>query len=116
MVIDDEEIIQTVLSGILNQLGYRTFQARSGKEGIELLTAGNEADAVLLDMVMPGLSGWETYRYLRTYWPRIPVIVITGYANQEQIRAMLEDGLAGIVEKPFRAAQIAEKLKQVLEN
>lgn len=116
MVIDDEEIIQAVLKGILEQLGYLTIQARTGKEGIELLTAGNEVDAILLDMVMPGLSGWETYRYLRTYWPRIPVVVITGYANQEQIRVMLEDGLAGIVEKPFRAGQIAEKLKKVLRK
>ncbi len=117
MVVDDEDIIQTVLCGILKQIGYKTIQAHSGKEAIELLDNDNtDVDVILLDMIMPGLSGWETYQRISKFWPQIPVVVITGYADEEHTQAMIADGLAGFIEKPFKAAQIAEKLKDVLSG
>jgi len=115
MVVDDEDVIQTVVEGILMQLGYSVIRAQSGKEALEYLTDHNgEVDLILLDMIMPGLSGWDVFQRLKQFWPNIPVIVITGYAQEEHISSMLERGLEGFLEKPFKAAQLSEKIEDVL--
>ncbi len=117
MVIDDEDVIQTVLGEILVQLGYKVIHAKTGKEALEILTeSGESVDIILLDMIMPGLSGGETFKRLTEYWPEIPVVVVTGYADEKQTQEMLENGLAGFIEKPFKAAQIAEKLNEILKQ
>jgi len=115
MIVDDEEIIQSVLSSILEQLGYRTIQASNGVEAIEFLTDGEvEIDVILLDMVMPGLSGWETFKKIQEFWADIPVIVVTGYAVERERLEIISEELAGFIEKPFKASQIARKLAEVL--
>ncbi len=115
MVVDDEDVIQTVIEGILMQLGYEVVRALSGKEGLEYLTDTDGAvDLILLDMIMPGLSGWDVFRRLKEFWPHIPVIVVTGYAREEHIQYMFEEGLEGFIEKPFKAAQLSEKIDQIL--
>ena len=115
MIIDDEDVIQTVLGEILLQLGYKVVRAKTGKEALEMLTENDErVDVILLDMIMPGLSGGETFQRLSEYWPEIPVVVVTGYADEKKTQKMLENGLAGFIEKPFKAAQIAEKINEIL--
>lgn len=117
MVVDDEEIIRNVIGNILIHLGYQVVKASNGKEALEYLTDNNgEIDAILLDVMMPGLSGIETYQRLKEYWPNIPVIVVTGRGDQKQNLAMITGGVVGFVEKPFKAAQIAEKLQEVFEK
>ncbi|MCK5833361.1 PAS domain S-box protein [bacterium] len=116
LIVDDEKIIQNVLSSILTQLGYYPIAVSSGKEALEFL-ASEEAkiDVILLDMVMPGLNGWQTYKQIKEYWPYIPVVVVTGYADERDTEEMLDSGLAGFIEKPFKAGQIARKLLEIFE-
>ena len=117
MIVDDEEIIQSVLSSILKQLGYRTVQALNGMEALGLLAEGEvDIDVILLDMVMPGLSGWQTFKKIRESWPEIPVVIVTGYADERETSEILSEGLAGFIEKPFKASQIARKLAEVFDS
>ena len=117
MIVDDEEIIQSVLSSILKQLGYRTVQALNGMEALGLLAEGEvDIDVILLDMVMPGLSGWQTFKRIQESWPEIPVIIVTGYADERETSEILSEELAGFIEKPFKASQIARKLAEVFDS
>ncbi len=117
MVVDDEDVIQTVVEGILKQLGYQVVRAQSGKEALEYLTDNDGAiDLILLDMIMPGLSGWDVFRRLKQFWPDIPVIVVTGYAQEEHLQYMIEEGLEGLIHKPFKASLLSEKIEEVLSE
>jgi len=117
MVVDDEDVIQTVIEGILKQLGYEVIRAQSGKEALEYLTDNDgNIDLILLDMIMPGLSGWDVFRRLKQFWPDIPVIVVTGYAQEEHLQYMLEEGLEGLIQKPFKASLLSEKIEEVLSS
>ncbi len=117
MIVDDEDVIQTVIEGILKQLGYEVVRAQSGKEALEYLTDNDgEIDLILLDMIMPGLSGWDVFRRLKQFWPEIPVIVVTGYAQEEHLRYMLEEGLEGLIHKPFKASLLSDKIEDVLSK
>lgn len=117
MVVDDEDIIQTVIEGILDQLGYRVIRAQSGKEALEYLTDHDgDIDLILLDMIMPGLSGWDVFRRLKQFWPDIPVIVVTGYAQEEHLQYMIEEGLEGLIQKPFKASLLSEKIQEALSQ
>lgn len=114
MIVDDEKIIQNVLSSILQQLGYEPITVSSGAEAIEYLVSEESViDAILLDMVMPGLSGLQTLEKIRDYWPEIPVVVVTGYSDELETIEAFETGLAGFIEKPFKASQIARKLSEI---
>ena len=114
LIIDDERIIQKVLSSVLSQLGYTPFVAHGGVEALEFLARGElRIDAVFLDMVMPGLTGRQTFEKIRELWPELPVIVVTGYADERETIEMLDSGINGFIDKPFKAGQIAHKLAEI---
>ena len=79
LVIDDEEPIRMVLSKQLEQLGYAVLTANDGTEGLALLQDGEPL--MLLDILMPGMSGSEVFDHLREHRPELPVIVYSGYGR-----------------------------------
>jgi CheY-like chemotaxis protein len=76
--------------------------AQSGEEGIELLRHHRDrVDLVLLDLTMPGLGGVETCRRLREVEPTLPVILSSGFAEEEAIAQLREMDLSGFLQKPY---------------
>ncbi|WP_348267657.1 response regulator [Edaphobacter paludis] len=77
LIVDDERIPRTLRSLILQRQGYRILTAESGKEALELLAAGG-IDLVLSDQMMPGMTGTELTKTIKSSRPTMPVILISG--------------------------------------
>ena len=98
LVIDDEPSIRQALSGVLTDEGHRVRCAGSGLEGIEALRT-ERPDAVFLDIWMPGQDGLETLRQIKTEWPDMAVIMMSGHGTIETAVKAVKFGAFDFVEK-----------------
>jgi PAS domain S-box-containing protein len=115
LIVDDQEIIRSVGQEMLERLGYEVHAAESGPEGLALFEANpGRIDLVILDMIMPGMSGSETFRRLRELDPRIPVLLASGYSLEGEVAALLASGCNGFIQKPFNASQLSGKIAEIL--
>jgi signal transduction histidine kinase/HAMP domain-containing protein len=117
LVIDDEEAVRQTAKSALESYGYRVLVAANGKEGVNLFHELRDAiDAVLLDVTMPVMSGEEALVSLKGIREDIPVVLSSGFNEDDATRRFTGKGLAGFVQKPYTAARLAEKMKMVLEG
>ncbi len=100
MVIDDEKRIRDVCYSMLTQEGFHVDRAENGEAGLEMLKVGHY-DIVLLDLMMPGLSGLEVLPQVRNISPETVIIVITGYATIEHSIDAMKNGAFDFIPKPF---------------
>jgi len=114
MVVDDDEAVRSLTAEMLEQVGFGAVTATDGYEAIELLrqqAAG--VDVVLLDMTMPGLSGEETYSALLEIRGDLPVIVASGYSQEDAMDRFQEPRPAGFLQKPYRLADLKVAIERV---
>jgi len=117
LVVDDEDLVLFINGEFLESLGYHVLRAASGEEAIRIYEAqGQKIDLVILDMLMPGKSGQETFRDLQAVNPNVKVIIATGYTDETATRAVLQDGAAGFIRKPFDHTEFSLLIQQVLGN
>ena len=117
LLIDDEELIINVGKAMLEKLGYRVVVANGGQKGIDVVAAmGNEIDLVILDMIMPGVDGYTAFDRIRKMQPKMPVILSSGYAINDQTMRMMQKGGRGFIQKPFTMSFLSQKVRQVLET
>jgi CheY-like chemotaxis protein len=115
LFVDDEDMIIQVGREILETLGYQVLLARNGKEAIEVYKANKDKiDVVILDMIMPDISGGETYDLLRAINPQIKVLLSSGYSIDGQAQEILERGCNGFIQKPFDINRLASKIRTIL--
>jgi two-component system cell cycle sensor histidine kinase/response regulator CckA len=116
LFVDDEDMIIKVGQEILETLGYQVLLARNGKEAIEVYNANKDKiDLVILDMIMPDISGGETYDLLRAINPQMKVLLSSGYSIDGQAQEILERGCNGFIQKPFDIKRLAAKIRKILE-
>ena len=107
LVIDDEEIVRVTVSQMLEKLGFSVLVAENGEEGVQLFQQHmNRIDLVLLDMIMPVVSGAEVFEQLRKIDNTVKVIIASGFAQNDTISEMLEDGLVDFLKKPYSLAAL----------
>jgi PAS domain S-box-containing protein len=117
LVIDDEEIVRNVTSRLLRSFGFTTLLAADGIDGVSQFKQHlPEVTAVLLDLTMPGLDGEAVFRQLRALRTDVPVLLMSGYNEQEAISRFESKGLAGFLQKPFTVEQLAAKLRSILAS
>ena len=117
LLVDDEDLVLFINGEFLESLGYRVFRVVSGEEAIRVYQSqGRIIDLVILDMVMPGKNGQETLRDLQAINPNVKVIIATGYTDEIATRAVLRDGIAGFIRKPFDHTEFSRLIQQVLGN
>lgn len=117
LLVDDESIVLEVSRQLLTALGYRIYVAGSGQEALAVYEQkGQEIDLVILDMVMPGISGSETYDHLYKINPQIRVILSSGYSLEGQAQQILNRGCKGFLQKPFELQALSQKVQEVLQN
>ena len=117
LVVDDDERIIDLEKKMLGTLGYDVMVARSGKEALDLYnTHKHEIDLVVLDLVMPGLSGGETFNRLKEIDEDVNVLLSTGYRLNEKIEGMLDRGCGGYIQKPFSFIDFSIKIKQMMNT
>ncbi len=114
LVVEDESGVRRTVRRILESVGHRVLVASNGSEALEVLEAqGNPPDAVLSDVVMPGMSGPELTSRLRERWPGLPVLLMSGYLGDVLERHHLAADVA-LLEKPFTPSRLLDALARAL--
>jgi two-component system cell cycle sensor histidine kinase/response regulator CckA len=114
LVIDDEPALRAVVRRLLVRIGYGVLDAPGGQEGLDLLEKRPDISCVLLDLTMPGLSGEETLRRIRARRPALPVVIMSGYTADEIRERLDEPQSVGVLEKPFRLADLRRVIGEVV--
>jgi PAS domain S-box-containing protein len=115
LVVDDEESVRTVTRSMLEFTGFNVLTANDGLQSIEVLREhSDEIVAVLLDMTMPRMDGGDALPELLRAKPGVPVLLMSGYNEQEATSRFAGKGLAGFIQKPYRPGDLIEKLREIL--
>lgn len=117
LLVDDEASIIDVCGEMLSTLGYNVLQAGNGKDALKIYEINKDRiNLVILDMIMPGLSGGETFDALRLMDPEVKVMLSTGYIISEQAKKMMRKGCRAFIQKPFRMEELSKKIREVLDR
>jgi PAS domain S-box-containing protein len=117
LLVDDEAVVLEAVSDMLRELGYGVISAMGGPEAIELYRRYREEIAlVLLDLVMPDMSGRECFEELKAIDPEVKVVLSTGYSVDGQVQEIVDLGLAGYIQKPYRVELLGKELRAVLDQ
>ncbi len=117
MVVEDEPQLRDIVKLTLQSLSCRVTAFADGQSALDFYRqAGSEIDVVLLDMCMPGLSGGEVFLALQKLNPRIKVLLASGYSLAGDAQSLLDQGALGFLHKPYRRADLAEKLLAISDQ
>jgi len=117
LIVDDEESVRSTARNTLQRRGYRTLEARDGREALEVYRQfSHEIALVLLDLTMPYMNGEEVLNELKITTPSVRVLLSSGFNEVEAIRQFTGKGLAGFLQKPYTAAMLADTVKRVLSE
>jgi len=115
LIVDDEEVVRQTAGNTLERYGYKTVTAGDGVDAVDLYRRQPDTiSLVLLDLTMPVMSGEDALRELQLINPKVRVLLTSGYNEVEAVQRFAGKGLAGFIQKPYTAAALAEKVKEVL--
>ena len=117
LLVDDEDMIIDVTSRMLKKLGYKFLIAQSGQEALELFAAEkNHIDLVILDMIMPGMGGKDTYEALKKINPDVKILLSSGYSISGEAMELINRGCNGYIQKPFSYTQLSQRMREILDK
>jgi PAS domain S-box-containing protein len=117
LLVDDEEIILDIGRDLLKAMGCKTLTARGGHEAIELYQNNqDEIDIIILDMIMPNMSGGDVYDRMKEINPDIKVLLSSGYSINDQATDILSRGCNGFIQKPFTINELSAAIRQILDK
>src|SRR5919106_2118707 len=115
LVIDDEEIMRDILGTLLEREGYSVRLAASGQEGLDLAKS-LPFDAVIVDVMMPGIDGLQVLDELKKHDEELPVLMITAYASMESAISAMKKGAFDYITKPFKNDEVLVVLQNAIER
>ena len=112
LVVDDNLLNRELATELLMGEGYQVAEAESGEEALSILES-REVDTILLDVMMPGIGGYETCRRIKAhpYWRLIPVVMLTALADVDSRIKSLEAGADDFISKPFNESELLARVK-----
>lgn len=117
LIIDDNKDIRDLMRMILEKNSFIVFESDDGSNGLTIARE-NKPDLILLDVMMPGLSGFDVLEQIRiekdSQLREVPIMMITAKSQSEDVDRALELGATGYIVKPFRQANFVEKVKLLL--
>jgi CheY-like chemotaxis protein len=117
LVVDDEEMALMLVKQLLTTVGYQVTTAQSGFECLDLFRRRPLSyQLVLLDLTMPFMDGEETFHRLREIRPDVPVMLCTGFIQNDRLERLMTSGLSGFLRKPFAPDEIAAQVKAIMES
>jgi CheY-like chemotaxis protein len=117
LLVDDEDVLLEIGRQMLEHLSHTVIEAQSGNEAISEFTQHRDRiDLIILDILMPGMNGTETYKRLKAIDPQVRVLIASGFAIDDTIRSLLEDGANGFLPKPFTLQELSTKVRKALKN
>jgi CheY-like chemotaxis protein len=117
LLIDDEQVVRNVTQLILQKAGFTVLAAENGRRAMELFEENAESiRLVLLDLLMPVMGGDEAFDRIRAIRPDVPIILMSGFEEEEAFRRFGDKRLQGFVKKPFTAEWLCDSVVAVLER
>jgi len=113
LVVEDDDAVLNVSFHILDGLGYRVLKAGDGLEAVKIVQQ-QDVDLVILDVVMPKMSGPDTYKQINELRPEVPVLFVTGYDVNEEIDTFA-GGSVPVLQKPYTQDTLGHKVHEVLQ-
>ncbi|HXT51359.1 MAG TPA: sigma-54 dependent transcriptional regulator, partial [Thermoanaerobaculia bacterium] len=115
LVVDDEEVLQDVLTTLVRREGHRPLTAKTGEDALVVLER-EDVDLVLLDLMLPGISGMEVLQKIRQSDPDQVVVMITAYSSIEGAIEAMRLGAFHYIPKPFKNEEVLHTLRKGLEQ
>jgi CheY-like chemotaxis protein len=116
-IVDDEPLICDTMSRFVTRWGLECRTDTNSTEAIShIKEAGSRVDCLVLDVTMPGMDGEEVLREIRKTLPDLPVLLMSGFDEQEMLKRFEGHTIAGFIHKPFQADALFNRLRQVLES
>jgi two-component system, NtrC family, response regulator PilR len=116
LIVDDEEVLRDVLETVLRREGFDVLLAASGEEALSVLDGDPDVDLVILDVMLPGISGIDTLRAVRISNPTLPVIVITAFSSIDGAIEAMKHGAFHYIPKPFKNEEVILTVNKALEQ
>jgi PAS domain S-box-containing protein len=116
LLVDDEEMVADIGKDMLEKLGYTVFVAAGGTEAIKIFNVNrDQVKLVILDMIMPDMSGSETFNRLKAIKPDAKILLSSGYSLNGRASKIMKQGCNGFIQKPFNLKQISRKIREILD-
>lgn len=115
LIVDDEKDICEILFRLLKRSGFTPLVAHNGERALEMIRLGMP-DAVVSDVMMPGMDGMELLRRAKEYDPNLPFLIITGYSGIDGAVKAMKEGAFDYLAKPLNNKELVEKIRLSLEN
>ena len=118
LVVDDEPDIRRIVRMTLEKAGYDVQEAADGKKAIEVLTTGENRlmlDVIITDIRMPAINGLEAIAYFRKEYPRVPIIVLTGFPDVEMATSLMGQGIVDYLVKPVEGQRVKAAVAKAME-
>ncbi len=117
LIIDDEEEVRVACSLILQELGCDALVAADGEVGIQVFEQHREdISAILLDLTMPKLDGQQCLKQIRGIDPEIPVILSSGFSEEESLKQFQDSGINAFIQKPYQVEVLIEKIQTLIPD
>ena len=115
LLVDDEDSVRMVAKRMLEQLGYQVLLAADGAEALAIYRReGHRFHLVILDMLMPGMGGAETYRQLKEMDPEVRVLLSSGYSLDGEAQQVMAAGARGFIQKPYRLTVLSHHVAKTI--
>jgi len=115
LVVDDEKVIREGSRDVLTPDGFEVMLAENGELGLQIIEKAH-FDVILLDLMMPGLSGFDVLSHVKALHPDTSIIVITGYATIENSIEAMKKGAFDFIPKPFSPDQLRVVVSKAIEH
>jgi len=115
ILVDDDDMVRDTMRANLENLGMKVIDCSSGMEAVETFNSKTCAvDLVVIDMVMPGIDGGETFRRIRALDPDQAILIYSGFVENRSVFQMLETGRCRFIRKPFRNQELLNAIAQIV--
>ncbi|MBU1168806.1 MAG: response regulator [Proteobacteria bacterium] len=116
LMVDDDSMIIDVGKQMLERTGIEVIVAKSGQRALDIYIKDyKKIDMVILDLIMPGMNGIETYHELKKINPEIKVLFSSGYRKNLDVDAIIREGRSSFIQKPFKMEQLTQEIGRILE-
>jgi CheY-like chemotaxis protein len=117
MIVDDEELVTMLAQRVLTDEGYRVVTAKDGFQAIDTYRKLRDQIAlIILDFTMPVMDGSDVFAELLEINPKVPVVLSSGFAEQDRLRGMLAKGLRGFIPKPYTHQKLLDQIRSTLDT
>jgi two-component system chemotaxis response regulator CheY len=119
LVVDDEPDIRKVVRMTLQKAGYDVLEAENGEKAIDIINTGENRvmlDVVVCDIRMPKINGVEAIAYFRKEYPRVPLIVLTGFPDTDMATSLMRDGVVDYLVKPVEGDKLKAAVARAMEQ